>query len=62
LVADVGATIYSINKYRDPPMLALAAGARRAVVKAKSYPRAGCRKSPVRCDERGVETELGSNR
>jgi hypothetical protein len=28
LVSDVGATIYSINKYRDPPLPALAAGAR----------------------------------
>jgi hypothetical protein len=36
LVSDVGATIYSINKYRDPPLPALAAGARRGVVKANS--------------------------
>ena len=35
LVSDVGATIYSINKYRDPPLPALAVGARRGVVKAK---------------------------
>ena len=62
LVSDVGATIYSINRYRDPPLPALAARARHGVVKAKSYPHAGCRKSPVRCDERGVETELGPNR
>ena len=37
LVSDVGATIYSISKYRDPPLPALAAGARRGVLKAKSF-------------------------
>ena len=43
LVSDVGATIYSINKYRDPPLPALAVGARRGVVKAKFCLRARMR-------------------
>jgi hypothetical protein len=49
LVSDVGATIYSINKYRDPPLPALAAGARRGVVKANlSESRCDKSASPVR--------------